>query len=372
MEGRPSSGVVTPVSFYTHRKLEYGQALYVCGNVPALGEWNPINAVKLEWCKGDNWKGTVLLPVPSDIEYKFIVSHYSQVTTRNVIWDEGPNTKMSLFAKTNGISNGPTPTKEISMMSFNIRYDCDGDGINRWHYRKDLVANTIKLYGCDFVGLQEPLFNQIIDLSSLLPTYMYYGRGRGDKSLSGEFVPILYLHDKWELVEGNTFWLSDMPEVPGSTTFGNIAPRICTWGIFKNKHSKEEVFVINAHLDHLNANSQRESAKLIASFLKSTAVQYEKIILVGDLNVIEDDEAIEILKRDGPKLREPLVELIPDKKERKDKGTFHYWTGIKDSLRVDYIFATPALKTKDFKVVYDNIKGKYPSDHFPIMAVFTV
>ena len=367
MESRTSGLSLTQVSFYTQRKVEFGQALYVCGSIPTLGEWNPRNAVKLEWSKGDNWKKNLLLPVPSDIEYKFIVTSYDQENMREVYWDEGPNRKMSLFPHSNGYS----ATKSISVMSFNIRGDHEGDGSNRWQYRKDHVANTIKLYGCDFVGVQEALFHQLIDLSSMLPTYMCYGRGRGEKTESGEAVPIFYLHDKWELVKGNTFWLSDMPEIPASTTFGNVTPRICTWAIFKEKFSKEEVFVINAQLDNLNVNSQRESAKLLSRFINTISVDFKKIILTGDFNVDEDDVSIEIIKGDGVKLREALADIVPEKKDRREKGTLHYWTGAKDSIRVDYIFVSPALRTKDFKIIYDNIKGKYPSNHFPIVGVFT-
>lgn len=363
------AGVVslTKVQFYTQRKVEFGQAVYVCGNSQALGDWDPRKAPKLEWTKGDNWKKAILLPVPSDIEYKFIISTTDPGDMHYVLWDEGPNAKLSLFGKD---ADAPI-TKEINVMSFNIRYDNEGDGANKWYFRKDLVANTIKLYGCDFVGIQEALYHQITDLNSMLPTYMAYGRGRGEHWMAGEACPIYYLHEKWELIEGNTFWLSDMPEIPASTTFGNTIPRICTWAIFKNKLNDDECFVLNTHLDHLNANSQRESAKLIASTIKTIAIKYDKIILMGDFNVGEDDEAIEIIKRVGPKMSESLSEVCPEKKDRKDKGTFHHWTGIRDSLKIDYIFVSSALKTKEFKIIYDNIKGKYPSDHFPIIGVFT-
>ena len=367
MVSRSGDASMKNIQFYTQRRVEFGQAVYVSGSHSILGDWDLKRAQKLVWSKGDNWKVMVKLPVPLDLEYKFVISTDDPADMHYQLWDMGPNAKLSLFPDTKEMQ----AFKGFAAMSFNIRYDNEGDGMNKWQFRKDLVANTMKLYSCDFIGVQEALQHQLADLTSMLPNYMYYGRGRGEHFTSGEASPIFYLHQKWELIEGNTFWLSDMPEVPASTTFGNTIPRICTWAIFKHKLNDCEVFVMNTHIDHTNANSQRESAKLLASFLLTISLKYNRIVLMGDFNAIEDDESIEIVKRDGPKLRDTFADIHVNKKDRREMGTFHYWMGIRDSIRIDYVFASPALKAKDVKIIYDNIKGKYPSDHFPITCSFS-
>ncbi len=42
-------------------------------------------------------------------------------------------------------------------MSFNIRYDAESDGENRWETRRDRVAGLMRWHGADFIGAQEVL-----------------------------------------------------------------------------------------------------------------------------------------------------------------------------------------------------------------------
>jgi len=38
-------------------------------------------------------------------------------------------------------------------MTFNIRYDNPGDGVNAWPNRKDWVASLIRYCGADVIGM---------------------------------------------------------------------------------------------------------------------------------------------------------------------------------------------------------------------------
>lgn len=77
--------VTFTVNGYT---TSYGQDMYVVGNVPELGNWNPANAVKLEWIDSDTWSGPAAFTVNAgqSIQFKFIVRNGSTTT-----WEGGSN-----------------------------------------------------------------------------------------------------------------------------------------------------------------------------------------------------------------------------------------------------------------------------------------
>jgi len=56
----------------------------------------------------------------------------------------------------------------LKVMTFNIRYDNQGDGVNQWSNRKEKVADLIRKYDPDIIGVQEALHNQMEDLGGAL------------------------------------------------------------------------------------------------------------------------------------------------------------------------------------------------------------
>jgi len=351
------------VHFYRYKKVEFGHALYVVGSIPQLGDWNPRKAIKLIWQENHNWAGVVAIPAPCDFEYKYIISAYDGPKEDFIKWEPGPNFKMVVQPLSK--KSIETGKKNVSVMSFNLRYATPSDGLNYWENRKDIVANIIKLSDCDFVGTQEGLINQIRDLGNLLPMYSSYGRYRGKNEDEDESSTIFYQNNKWQIEKADTFWLSDYPNIPGSATFGNRIPRIATWVKFRNAYTMETVFVYNCHFDHENVRSQRKAAELIARHIETNCAGEKNVILMGDFNVTDDDETIGVIKGNGLQLEDTCNKNTYMKAE---KGTFHDWTGAKDGMKIDYIFIHPDLKVQEFQIVHDNFNNRYPSDHFPITA----
>lgn len=154
----------------------------------------------------------------------------------------------------------------ISVMSYNIRYNNPADGINNWDNRRSLVVSTIRFHEADIIGLQEAMRNQLDNLSDDMPEYAWFGVCRNDGTMDpkpdGEFSAILYRKDRFELLEGNTFWLSEHPDVVGVKGWDAALPRIVTWVKLKDKQSKTGYF-FNTHFDHMGESARVESAKLL-------------------------------------------------------------------------------------------------------------
>jgi endonuclease/exonuclease/phosphatase family metal-dependent hydrolase len=57
--------------------------------------------------------------------------------------------------------------------------------------------------------------------------------------------------------------------------------------------------------------------------------------------------------------------LHPD---AKDVRTAHGFRGTRKGNKIDYIFTPSNVKVLEAQILYDNIDGRYPSDHFPVTA----
>lgn len=79
---------------------------------------------------------------------------------------------------------------DIKAISYNIRYNNPKDGMNIWENRKATVMGLLNEQSADFVGLQEVVHAQLLDLVEGLPTYNYVGIGRKDGKTKGEYSPI--------------------------------------------------------------------------------------------------------------------------------------------------------------------------------------
>ena len=82
------------------------------------------------------------------------------------------------------------------------------------------------------------------------------GVGRNDGIRAGEYAAILYNKERIEPLESGTFWLSDTPGVPGSTSWSNTITRICTWARFSDLQTGKTFFLFNLHLDHRSQQSR--------------------------------------------------------------------------------------------------------------------
>ncbi|KAI9510357.1 glycoside hydrolase family 13 protein [Russula earlei] len=64
-----------------------GENIFVAGNVPQLGQWDPSNAIRLDPTSYPVWGATVYLPPNITFEYKFL----RKEANGNFVWESDPN-----------------------------------------------------------------------------------------------------------------------------------------------------------------------------------------------------------------------------------------------------------------------------------------
>ena len=178
--------------------------------------------------------------------------------------------KKTLFSIAAGVSalfwaascSEPAKT-ELNWATFNVRYDNPGDSLNNWKNRKDRVAAFVKEQKLDIVGMQEVLHNQLEDLKERLPEYAEVGVGRKDGKTRGEYSPLFFRKDRFELLDSNTFWLSQYPDSVGFIGWDGACCRIATWAKLRDRQSGKVFMAVNTHFDHVGTQARTQSALLI-------------------------------------------------------------------------------------------------------------
>lgn len=250
--------------------------------------------------------------------------------------------------------------QQMNVMSFNVRYDNPKDGLNTWDERKDMVADLVKFYDTDIVGMQEPMSHQVKDISERLPGFSWYGVGRIDGDRKGEYCPVFYKTSKFKLLKKGFFWLSETPDKPGHG-WDAQCERVVSWGIFRIKGTSKKFLFINAHFDHIGSTARKKSALLLQQKIKELNPQNGlPVILMGDLNC-QEGEPIDILKRFLSDSRE-ISETPPY--GPKASFTAFNWERVPYKW-LDHIFVS-GFKVLKYGHLSDSKKNRYPSDHFPV------
>ncbi len=82
------------VSFSIVSNVGPANNIHVVGNHPDLGNWNPVNALKLRWTGGNVWTGRVAVQKGTALEFKYIARSFDSTlfcTNSNADWEDGAN-----------------------------------------------------------------------------------------------------------------------------------------------------------------------------------------------------------------------------------------------------------------------------------------
>ncbi len=270
-----------------------------------------------------------------------------------------------------------SPGLQVRLMTFNIRYGTADDGPNSWVNRRQLVFRLLAESKANVIALQEALHFQLQEICQALPNYDYVGVGRDDGVQAGEHAALLYRKDQFEVRDLGTFWFSDTPEVPGSTSWGNQITRICTWALLCHRRTGTSFYVYNVHLDHVSQRSRELSAQLLVrTFARRNAP--DPVVVMGDLNAAPRNEVVGFLlgrkrlpAQDGTVVANcfpPVDAYAAVHADTTGVGTYHAFTGDRSGARIDYVLVQPGIRIMKAEIDRTNSHGRYPSDHFPVVA----
>lgn len=263
-------------------------------------------------------------------------------------------------------ADAPTaPTAlELKVMTFNLRY-ASTSMPHAWSVRRPVTKACLEQTAPDLIGTQEGLTAQLADLRADLPAYAMLGQGR-EGGVKGEYMAIFYRRTRFELLETRDFWLSETPEVIGSKSWNASLPRMVTWARFRDKATGKAFIFANTHFDHVSEEARTQSAKLIRNRLTGLKPA-SPILLVGDFNAVAQASATYTTLTEGGGMTD-LFRTAPER-SGEDLNTFHgYRKASRDGVHIDWLLGRGGWKAKSAEVITFEIKGQYPSDHFPVMV----
>ncbi|PRP80430.1 hypothetical protein PROFUN_11885 [Planoprotostelium fungivorum] len=271
-------------------------------------------------------------------------------------------------------------------MSYNLRFLTPRDGINHWDHRKGLVVDLMKKEGADLIATQEGTSRtenvsvnssgvpqQLADLEWMFHgEFAWFGVARED---DGETCAILYRKSRFEVLEQNTFWLSEHPTQVGSLSWNSSCVRICTYGLFKDLHNGSRFYLYNCHLDHMSALA---SVKLIIQQAVTRVRDETPIFWTGDFNAVPTENSIKYIG-DAKKNKYTFTDTSR-LSTREHRGPIYTFSGFKhlDKEHIDFIFlrdTSNKIKVMDHETIFtpiDEKLGTPPSDHFPVQILFTM
>ncbi len=277
--------------------------------------------------------------------------------------------------------------QSLNVASYNVRLLTDSDykSGNGWTQRVDCLCDVIRFSDFDIFGAQEVKYQQLSDMLYRLKDYDYVGVGRDDGMQGGEYSPVFYKRERFTLLDGGTFWLSETPDKV-SKGWDARYNRVCSWGCFKDKVSRKKFWFFNLHMDHIGIEARRESARLVVKRIAEMCGKNASVILTGDFNVAQDNEIYGIFADCG---------FLKDSYEAAEfrfapTGTFnsfkphnfttrridHIW--VSDNARVErygvltyHFWSDESGENSSLKDAPKEIKAekrtvRLPSDHYPV------
>lgn len=256
-------------------------------------------------------------------------------------------------------------TPALRVMSFNVRVPVAADGPDRWEARRPLLVRTLREAQPDLVGTQELVPAQAEAIVAALPGYAWSGRGRSGEAdrADDEHMGVFWRRDRLRLLDTGDFWLSDTPDRPGSISWGNLYPRLVSWGLFERIADGRRLYLFNTHLPYRDedAEARLRAAGLLLARLSDLPGEVP-VILTGDFN---EDAGGAVHRR----LRPALADAWEQARHRDGpEATFHGFTG-QGTRRIDWVLSR-GLRVRAARTLTTSEAGRYPSDHFPVLVDF--
>ena len=233
----------------------------------------------------------------------------------------------------------------MRVVTLNVRNPSFDDGPNPWEAkrRRELHRLLVTLRP-SVLCLQEMLLAELTEVEAALPfgpIWSEYGDPRDDGIEEGEMCAIVRFGEGPTRPHG-TEWLGETPDVPGSTGWDAMCPRVVTWVDFG------EWAVLNTHLDHVGLEARRNG---MAQVIRRADALDKPCLIVGDLNATPDEPPLDLARAAG------FVDLADG-----TGPTFHGF-GKEPEIRIDYVLARGPWRCERAWVE----RGDY-SDHWAVVV----
>ncbi len=285
----------------------------------------------------------------------------------------------------------------IRILQFNIQTENGNPA--PFEHRAGMFRKLIDDLMPDVAGMQEvtTAWRKWLDDKVFNGSYAGVGEARTE---GGEANPVYYRKDKFKLIDSGTFWLSDVPDLPGSSFEGANYPRICTWVLLKDRSTGVEFAHLNTHLDH-NGSNDSSAGNTIRKRQAGVIVEFTQrfkdipVFVSGDMNSRMTTGkgnigavyqlftgSASVTGADGNtyslKLADSRMDAPVTVDENHTATMTHYYDESNASYDpgrepIDYVFYDPvcaeALSYETFLIRED---GEEISDHLPVFATFRI
>lgn len=272
-----------------------------------------------------------------------------------------------LFCAAAAAAAGSEPA-ELKLLSYNIRYiGAPGDeGDFAWDAHKEASIRMIRDVRPDVIGFQEPRRQQVAYLVEQLPEYGHIEMGRdfGAKDDPGEHLMIMYLRERYELLDHGHYWLSETPDEVSQGWDGRCR-RVTVWARLRDRATGREFCLFDTHLDHIGKTARLEGARLNVERMRSIAGKRTPQFIVGDMNATAGTP--------GGVCLEPYFKWLKSACEEAPltdpRPTYHGF-GKAKPLHIDHIFYRCAEPLRYQLLDSTGYGVQYLSDHYPIVCTF--
>src|SRR5262249_53391604 len=184
--------------------------------------------------------------------------------------------------------SGVPALKPIRVMTFNVRFDSDEEGVPNWHHRREQVIEIIRANDPDLISLQEPDASQWADICAHLTGYSSFGVF--DDGSDVEPHGGLFRTNRFDRFDEGVLWLSDTPSIPHSVSWENDwEPRAAGWAHLHDRATDRELVFAGTHFD-TNARAWLPSSHVLHRELDAIA-HGAPTIVAGDFNCAAGSDA---------------------------------------------------------------------------------
>jgi endonuclease/exonuclease/phosphatase family metal-dependent hydrolase len=253
----------------------------------------------------------------------------------------------------------------LCLITSNIRFDNPDDGVNAWPLRRKMLSKTLLSHGPDIIATQEGRFDQLKEFELLLGDYQMIDQHRS--WIKERMYPTFFIKKNiFELMKSQDLWLSETPEIAGSFSFGTAFPRLMTWMKIQLKGTNTNFLLINTHLDHVRPETRKMQATVLVEQIKNISDDSCRLIIMGDFN----DSPSSIVRNI---ITDSFSQLIDTWSifNSSEQTSHHAFNGeCQNGSRIDWILVDKNLYLENCFLDKRIFKGRYPSDHFPVICKF--